>query len=94
MNENRNASNLLTIDFDKIEASKYSKITKEVVKHFNLEENKEIVRGLDVVFHEFKLSKAIISLEWDNWSGYTVTAINVEAEPLARDIAAFINDKY
>jgi len=94
MDEHRNASNQLTIDFSRIEASKYSKITKEVVKHFNLEENKEIIKGLDEIFQEFKSGSALVSLEWDNWSGYIVNALNTEAEPLAKEIAAFINEHY
>ena len=94
MGNHRNASNQLTIDFHKIEASQYSKITQDVVTHFNLEENNEIVKGLDEIFQEFKSSKAVIGLEWDNWSGYIVNAKNTEAEPLVKEIAAFINEYY
>ncbi len=94
MDEHRNTSNQLAIDINKIEASNYSEITKEVVRHFNLEANNEIVKGLNEIFQEFKSGRAVIGLEWDNWSGYIVNAKNREAEPLAKVIAAFINENY
>jgi len=94
MDELRNVSNELTIDFNKIEASKYSKITKHVVKQFKLQANNEVVRGLNETFQEFRTGNAIISLEWDNWSGYIVNAKNIEAEPLVKEIAVFINENY
>ncbi len=94
MNNYRNESNQLTIDFDKIESKMYLKITKEVVKKYNLETNKKLVIGFNEKFQEFKLGKAIIGLEWDNWSGYIVNAKNKEAENLVKEIAEFINEKY
>jgi len=94
INEYRNSTNQLTIDFNKIEASKYPKITKEVVSRFNLVANNEIVKGLNEIFQEYKAGATIIGLEWDNWSGYIVTAKNIEAESLVKEIAKFINDNY
>lgn len=94
MNEHRNASNQLTIDFDKIESNKYTKITKVVIKQFHLEAIDELTVGLDEKFQKFKNGTAIVGLEWDIWSGYIVNAKNTEAEPLVREIGAFINEQY
>lgn len=94
MNEHRNASNQLTIDFNDIEMLLYSKITKEIINLFDLNISSEKVKGLDEIFQEFSSGKSIISIEWDNWSGYIVTAINKEAEPLAKEIAKYVNKNY
>jgi len=94
MNEHKNASDQLTFNFDKISSWSYKKITKSVVKQFNLQPIGKLTVGLDEKFQEFKSSDLIIGLEWDTWSGYTINAKNKESEQLLRDIANYINDNY
>ena len=94
MKEHRNASDQLTFDFNKINSWQYKKITKSVVKHFNLLPANKLTVGLDEKIQEFKMGNNIIGLEWDNWSGYIVDAKNQEAEPLVREIAKYINDNF
>ena len=94
MNEHRNASNQLTFDFDNISSWSYKKVTKSVVKHFNLQPVGKLTVGLDERFQEFKSGDLTVGLEWDNWSGYTIDAKNKEAEPMLREIANYINDNY
>ena len=94
MNEHRNASNQLTIDFDKIGAIKYHLITKSVVKQFGLEPKGKKISGPDEVFQEFTKGQLNINLEWDNWSGYIVCAQDSNSENLALEIAGYINAKY
>jgi hypothetical protein len=94
MDSHRNASNQFTFDFIKIEYKLYSSITNDVVAKFEMEPATELVTGLNEKFQEFKSGSAVIGLEWDNWSGYIVSAKNVEAEQLAEKIANFINEKY
>ena len=50
MKEHRDASNRLTFDFDKIEINSYSKVTKAVVKQFNLKPVNKLTHGLDEIF--------------------------------------------
>jgi len=94
VNEHRDASDRLTIDFEKIESRQYAKITKAIVKQFELKPANEITRGLDEIFQDYQQGEKIIGLEWDNWSGYIVNAKNTIAEDLAREIASYINDTY
>ena len=94
MDINRNASNQLSVDFDKIESKSYRKITKSVVKEFELEEENKLTNGLDERFQNFRLRNMVIGLEWDIWSGYTVVAQNTEAEPLVSEIGNYINENY
>lgn len=94
MNEHRNNSGQLTIDFHSIDAGTYSKITKSVVVEFNLEPAGNKTTGLDEVFQDFKTSNHVIGLEWDNWSGYIVNAKTKSAEPLVREIAGYISANF
>lgn len=93
MREYRNASGMLTFEFDKIESKKYKKVTKRVVDEFQLSPLGELTVGLDEIFQEYESDGSVIGLEWDNWSGYIVTAKNIDSESLARKVASDINDK-
>lgn len=91
MNEHRDNSDRLTIDFHSIEAGSYKKITSEIVTHFSLEVAGAKTSGLDEVFQDFKRGNEVIGLEWDNWSGYIVNAKTKNAESLVREIACYIS---
>lgn len=91
MNEHRDNSDRLTIDFQHIESGLYKKITSNVVARFNLEFASTKISGLDEVFQDFKRGNDVIGLEWDNWSGYIVNAKTKTAEPLVREIAGYIS---
>jgi len=94
MKEYRDASNRFTIDFDKIDADSYSKISNLVIKQFGLVPANKLTEGLDEIFQDYKSGDFVIGLEWDNWSGYIINAKNTKSEPLAKEIARFINDNY
>jgi hypothetical protein len=94
MNEHRDTSDRLTIDFDNIEAGKYSAITKAIVSEFGLEPSSAKTNSLDEVFQDFNIGNEIVGLEWDNWSGYIVNAKTKSAEQLVRKIAEYINANF
>lgn len=94
MNEYRDNSQRLTIDFHGIEAGSYKKITSDVVAKFGLEVAGAKTSGLDEVFQEFKRGNDVVGLEWDNWSGYIVNAKTKTAEPLVCEIAGYISATY
>ncbi len=94
MNEHRDNSDRLTIDFHSIGAGMYKKITSEVVAQFNLEVADAKTSGLDEAFQDFKRGKEVVGLDWDNWSGYIVNAKTKAAEPLVREIAGYISATY
>ena len=92
MHEHRNASNQLTFAFDEIPMSQYSKVTRQVVKEFDLAACGEKIKGLDELFQEFGRGSTLIALEWDNWSGFMVCAKSKESETLAGQIAAYVQN--
>lgn len=94
MNEHRDNSDRLTIDFEKIESGKYSAITEAIISEFSLEPCSSKTAGLDEVFQDFKIGNEIVGLEWDNWSGYIVNAKTKSAEQLVRKIAGYIGANF
>lgn len=92
MHEQRNASNQLTFAFAEISMGKYSKVTRQVMKEFDLVACGDKIQGLDEVFQDFGRGSTVIALEWDNWSGFMVCAKSKESESLARQVAAYIQN--
>ena len=90
MPEHRNHSGRLTFDFPGIPSAKYGSVTSSSVEKFALVPAGPKTDGLDEVFQDFKLDSAVVGLEWDNWSGYIVVAKSKNAEPLAKEIAAYV----
>jgi hypothetical protein len=72
----------------------YSQITEAVLSEFHLAVAGEKIAGLDVVFQDFTRGSDMVSLEWDNWSGYIVRAKSASAEPLVLEIANYITTKF
>ena len=91
MSDNRDTSNRLNFEFEKIESSSYAFITKAVVEKFGLEIASKLVQGFDEVFQDFKQGDKVVGLEWDIWSGYMVVAKRTVSEPLVREIAEYIS---
>ena len=94
MNEHRDNSDRLTIDFHSIEAGMYSKITSAIAAKFELEVAGDKTSGLDEVFQDFKNGNKVIGLEWDNWSGYIINAKTKSAESLVREIAGYVSANF
>lgn len=94
MQEYRNASQQLTIDFYDIDSLRYPAITKSVTRQFQLEPAGELIIGLDEMFQEFQQEDLRVGLEWDIWSGYIVVAKTESAEDLVREIGAFIQSRF
>ena len=88
----RDFSNRLSQDFLSINRDEYIVLTDKIVNNFKLISHTKLVNGIDEIFQEFKTDNKIVSLEWDNWSGYSVVAINSLAEDLLEDICKFIED--
>lgn len=88
----RDASNRLTHDRADIGSHSYPEVCRKIADHFNLKPSSELVVGLDQMFWDFTSGTLTIELAWDNWFCFTITAKEPDAEPLVRQIAAFLSD--
>jgi len=86
----RDASNRLTHDRSDIDSIFYPEICRRIADHFGLKPSSELIIGFDEMFWDFTDGVATVELAWDNWSDFTVTAKESSAEPLVRNIAAFL----
>lgn len=84
------ASGRLTFAMFRVLGDSYPAITKEVVAAFNLVPVGPAVAGLDAVFRDYQRGETVVGLEWDNWLGFIVNAKNPVAEPLVREVGAYL----
>lgn len=88
------ASSRLNIEFEEIPYIQYNALSQSIIKHFELKTYSKKSIGFDEIFQEFKHKEAHISLEWDNYSGYTIVAHNTQSHILLQKIAHFIQESY
>ena len=88
----RDFTNRLSQDFVSINSNEYTILTQKIINAFRLVAHTNLVNGFDEMFQEFIVDNKIISLEWDNWSGYSVVAINDISEELLEDIVEFVKN--
>jgi hypothetical protein len=86
----RDASGRLTFEMFRVPGDSCPAITKEVVVAFNLVPAGTLVVGWDMVSWDYQQGEAVVGLEWDNWSGFIVTAKNSLAEPVVEEIGAYL----
>lgn len=88
----RDASDRLTHDRADIDSSSYPEVCRQVADHFKLKPLSELVIGNDQMFWDFTNGKLTVELAWDNWLCFTITAKEPDAEPLIRQVAAFLSE--
>lgn len=62
MNQHRNSSNQLTVDFSEIDSNSYADICKEITKEFNLKPANELIQGLDEADNEIRTDPLALAL--------------------------------
>ncbi len=87
----RDASERLT--YSVADHNGYDDLKNEIVRKFHLRFHSDRVCGLDVVFQDFAYEDSIIGIEWDNWSGFMVVAVNAEAEELVKKIGKYLEER-
>jgi uncharacterized protein YqjF (DUF2071 family) len=86
------ASGRLTFEMFEVPASCYRLMCSAVATEFALAaQQPRIVDPLgDSVFQDYRRGEQVIAMEWDNYSGFTVYAKAADAEPLVKEIAAWL----
>jgi hypothetical protein len=86
----RDSSGRLTFELHRVSGADYAAVCRLVSRQFRLRPSGDLVAGLDEVFQEYRSTSGRVSLEWDNWTEFTVVASDAESEPLAQEIGAFL----
>lgn len=88
----RDSSDRLCFEMFDVDAVDYPKLVTQIVARFNLHSTSDLVIGSDQLIGEYSDGDCSIGLDWDNWSGFIVTAHTTDAEPLVKSIGAFLSD--
>ncbi len=90
----RDASDRLTVGLEVFPVWRYRWEAWRITRRYGLRKRGPYVKGLDERFQEFRKDWQLINIDWDVWSGFTVTAVNQQAEPLVADIGNYLKAKY
>lgn len=88
----RDASDRLCYEMFNVDANAYPRLVSRIVGLFDLRSTSETAVGLDCLLGNYTDGSMSVGLDWDNWSGFIVTAHSPDAEPLVQAIAAFLSD--
>ncbi len=91
--KSKDSSDRLMIENYDVSSIKYWWIKRQLIKKFHLEKKTDAFQGATEKFQIYSSEDAEISIDWDNWSGFTVTALNAKSDRLVLDIANFLNKK-
>ena len=84
----RDASGRLSFELTHIAREEYPAICNALAARFRLELAAPEIDGLDCVIREYARNGRRVGLEWDNWSGFILVAMDACAEPLLWEMAA------
>jgi hypothetical protein len=90
----RDASQRLTFELSRAPYCNYRAICEDVCQKFGLQSTGSLIEGtagsVDASFQDFRKDNLTISLEWDNWTGFTVVATHPESEQLVHEIGEYL----
>jgi hypothetical protein len=90
----RDASNRKTYEVFELPGDLYIETADMIVRQFELKRvDRPVTNAVDVIFCGYSRGEAIVQFAWDNWSGFFVTALNTEAEPLVDTIGQFMEQQ-
>ncbi|MBF7073949.1 hypothetical protein ISG33_11115 [Glaciecola sp. MH2013] len=90
----RDNSERLTVQLEKMPALTYRFVAWRLKKKFSLKKSCDLVKTENEIFQEFSTGNMRVSIEWDNWSGLTVVALDKASEPLVMEIGESLENKY
>ena len=94
ISKSRDASDNLTVSIDKMPVFKYRFIRWLICKQFGLKKHSKYVQGLNERFQTFQGEAGQVSIEWDAWSGFIVSAVDKDSETLLEQIHSWLEKRY
>ena len=90
----RDNSNRLTVAIEDMPSLTYKFVSWKLKRKFGLKQSSKFIATMDEKFQEYSTDGMTVSIDWDTWSGFMVTALTTESEPLVRDIGDWLKQKY
>jgi hypothetical protein len=87
----RDASGRLTFEMFRVPAGSYCTVCSALMSAFRLvPETTLVTNAVDIVFQDYRRGEEVVGLEWDNWSGFMVTAKTTASDSLVQDIGGWL----
>ena len=88
----RDASKRLVLSINKVPKNEYQSLSIKIEKEFNLEKIGPLTKGMDEEFQKYTDGNSNLSIDWDIWSGFSVTAEDEKAEALLIKIEKYLKE--
>jgi hypothetical protein len=87
----RDASGRLAFVMSRIPMNSYPALCNAIAAEFRIiPQATPVTNSCDIIFQDFGRGDQVVGLEWDNWSGFIITAKTPPSESLVREIAAWL----
>ena len=90
----RDASDRLTVAVEGMSSLAYRLVSWKVKRKFKLKRCGDFNKTFDEKFQEYEKDGTNVSIDWDIWSGFTVTALEPESEKIVNEIGKYLEEKY
>lgn len=90
----KDASNRLSVAVEGMPSLVYRFVAWKIKKKFNLTKQGSLNQTLDEKFQKYEKDGALLSIDWDIWSGFVVTALNEKSKDLVTEIGKYLQQKY
>ncbi|AOE49524.1 hypothetical protein [Kangiella sediminilitoris] len=88
--EYKDASNRQVVALDGCSRFTSKYIRWRIVRKFSLTKSEKLFDDLDSVSNKYCKQQETVLIEWDTWSGLTVTAVDSLSEKLVLEIGGFV----
>jgi len=90
----RDSSNRLTVAIEGAPSLAYRLVSWKLKRKFKLKKRGVLNKTFDEKFQEYEKDGVSVSIDWDIWSGFTVTALTPESESIVNEIGEYLEKKY
>ncbi|MEX2497858.1 MAG: hypothetical protein WD397_03160 [Wenzhouxiangellaceae bacterium] len=89
----RDESNRATVAIEGCPLILYPYYSWRIKKKFSLKKHGKLLKSLDGRSQNYKVCGHLVSIEWDNWSGFSVVAVESGAEEIVSKIGRYLESK-
>jgi hypothetical protein len=93
-NSYRDNSDKLVVAIEGMPSLTYKFVSWNIKRKFGLKKSSEFTSTIEEQFQEYMKDGNRVSLDWDVWSGFTVTALTGESESLVQEVGDWLKIKY
>jgi len=90
----RDDTNRLTVGIENMPALAYKFVAWRLKRKFKLTKVSVLTSTVEEQFQQYEYDGKCVGIDWDIWSGFTVTALSPESESIVKEIGNYLEKKY